>query len=252
MISRQTVMETLDDWLEPQLIKDYCPNGLQVEGCESIERVVVGVTASRALLEAAVAKGAQAVIVHHGLYWKGDDPRCVGLLRGRLLPLIQHNVNLFAYHLPLDIHVSLGNNAQLAEKLNWSVDESFSVDGIPNLLWLGRDESRNTLADIVSALRITLGQAPLVLGPEPKRIARIAWCTGGAQRYLPQAKAAGADLFVTGEASEQTHHMAHELNITCIAAGHHATERYGVQALGDRLAKQFDLICEYVEIENPV
>jgi dinuclear metal center YbgI/SA1388 family protein len=242
----------MDEILSPGLVKDYCPNGLQVEGREEVGRLVLGVTASRALIEAAVAAEADGILVHHGIYWKGDNPCCVGPLKGRLSPLIRHDINLFAYHLPLDIHESVGNNAQLAARFDWQIEETLMADGTPNLLWCGRAPGLDTVQALADQLTIGLGREALVLGDAQAALGKIAWCTGGAHRYLAHAHAAGASAFVTGEVSESTFHMAQELGVACIAAGHHATERFGVQALGEHLQKRHSIEVRYIEIDNPV
>jgi dinuclear metal center YbgI/SA1388 family protein len=252
MVSRTQLLTSIDEILAPNLVKDYCPNGLQVEGREEVQKVILGVTASKALIEAAVEADADAVLVHHGIFWKGDDPRCVGVLKARLAPLLQHDINLFAYHLPLDIHESVGNNAQLAARLNWQVQSTLMVGGIPDLLWCGEAPGIDTVQGLADQLSAYLGREALVLGEPRMHLGNIAWCTGAAHRYLLEAKAAGATAFVTGEVSEPTFHLARELGVACIAAGHHATERYGVQALGERLAKLHNVSLEFVDIENPI
>lgn len=252
MATRSDLLASINEMLNPNLVKDYCPNGLQVEGREQIKRMVLGVTASRALIDAAVQAKADAILVHHGIFWKGDDPCCVGMLKRRLAPLIQNDINLFAYHLPLDIHESVGNNAQLAVHLGWEVQETLAAGGVPDLIWCGRAIGVQTVQALADQLSHYLGHQALVLGDSATKLGKIAWCTGAAHRYLPQAYAAGASVFVTGEVSEPTLHVARELGIACIAAGHHATERYGVQALGEYLAKMHDLEVQFVDIKNPI
>lgn len=252
MISRDDLLASINEILCPHLVKDYCPNGLQVEGRDQISRVVLGVTASKAVIEAAVAAKADAILVHHGIFWKGDDPCCVGMLKGRVAPLLAHDINLFAYHLPLDIHASLGNNAQLASRLNWQVQTALSAGGVPDLLWCGHTDDVQTVQGLADQLSHSLGRLALVLGDAQAPLGKFAWCTGAAHRFLHDAYLAGATAFVTGEVSEPTYHMAQELGVACIAAGHHATERYGVQALGERLAKLHGLTVQFVDSENPI
>jgi dinuclear metal center YbgI/SA1388 family protein len=235
--------------LSADRFKDYCPNGLQVEGEGPIRRIVSGVTASEALIRAAVERDAQALLVHHGYFWRGEDPRLVGTRRRRIALLMAHGLHLFAYHLPLDAHPELGNNAQLARVLGWTVDGRFGDDGL--VCW--HDLPRPTTADALAA-RVSrrLGRRALAVGHPPEAIRRVAWCTGAAQDMLEEAIAAGADAFVSGEISERTTHLAREAGVLYLAAGHHATERFGVQALGERLAAEFGLDHLFVDDPNPV
>ncbi|MDP2811393.1 MAG: Nif3-like dinuclear metal center hexameric protein [Rhodocyclaceae bacterium] len=239
----------LDELLEAARFRDYCPNGLQVEGRAEVRRILCGVSASQALLDEAVRRRADAVLVHHGWFWRGEDGRVTGHRRARLATLLAHEINLFAYHLPLDAHAELGNNAQLAKRMGWVVTGRFAEQdigfiGVPPAL---------TFAEALSTqIERTLGRAPLLVGDGHREIRRIAWCTGAAQGYFEQAIAVGADCYVSGEISEQTVHLARETGIPYIAAGHHATERYGVMALGEHLRERFGIECEFVELDNPV
>jgi dinuclear metal center YbgI/SA1388 family protein len=240
----------LDELLNVAAIKDYCPNGLQVEGRSEVARIVTGVTASLELLEAAVQSDADAIIVHHGYFWRGEDARLVGLKKQRVARLLQSDVSLLAYHLPLDVHPVLGNNAQLAAQLGWAPQGSFGDDGIGVFGLPARaGESAGEIAD---DLHRALKRAPLVVGNASRRVSRIGWCTGAAQGYFAAAVDAGCDLFVSGEISEPTVHLARESGVPYISAGHHATERYGVKALGTHLADQFGLECRFIDIDNPV
>ena len=248
-MKREELLGYLDELLEPGKYRDYCPNGLQVEGCAEVRRVVAGVTASQALLDAAVARGADTVLVHHGYFWKGDEGRVTGILRRRLGTLIGHDINLLAYHLPLDAHPRLGNNAQLACRLGWQAEGRF---GEQNIAWLGALPEPSTLASLAGKVADVLGRTPLVIGDGQRTIRRIAWCSGGAQGYFEQAIALGVDAYVSGEISEQTVHLARESGVAYLAAGHHATERFGVQALAGHLAETFGLDCQFVDLENPV
>jgi dinuclear metal center YbgI/SA1388 family protein len=236
----------LDGLLEAGRFRDYCPNGLQVEGRREVRRIVCGVSASLTLLEAAIAAGADAVLAHHGWFWRNEDGRVTGIRRARLKALLAHDISLFAYHLPLDAHAELGNNAQLAHLMDWTVEGRF---GEQDVGFLGRAEGK--AGEIADRLALKLGRLPLLVGDAARPVGRIAWCSGGAQGWFEQAIAAGADLYVSGELSEQTTHLARESGVPYIAAGHHATERYGVQALGAHLAERFGLDCRYVEIDNP-
>lgn len=246
---REELAEYLDALLETARFRDYCPNGLQVEGRREVKRIVCGVTASQALIEAAVARGADALLVHHGWFWKGEDGRVTGFRKRRMQTLIAHDINLFAYHLPLDAHGQLGNNAQLAQRLGWQITGRFADQEIG---FLGVPPAPTFAAEVALRIEETLGRAPLLVGDPDRSVGRIAWCSGGAQGYFEQAILAGADLFVSGEISEQTVHLARESGVPYLAAGHHATERYGVMALGKHLAARCGLECAFVEIDNPV
>jgi dinuclear metal center YbgI/SA1388 family protein len=246
---REELGAYLDGLLEAARFRDYCPNGLQVEGRGEVQRVVCGVTASQALIEAAVARNADAMLVHHGWFWKGEDGRVTGFRKHRLQALLAHDINLLAYHLPLDAHAEFGNNAQLAQLLGWTMSGRFAEQDIG---FLGVPPEPTFAAAVAERVAAALGRAPLLVGDAQRPVQRIAWCSGGAQGYFEQAILAGADLFVSGEISEQTVHLARESGIPYLAAGHHATERYGVMALGDHLAAKFGLDCEFVEIDNPV
>lgn len=235
--------------LQVERYTDYCPNGLQLEGKTSVNKIVSGVTASMALLEAAKEAGADAVLVHHGYFWKNEDATIVGLKRNRIKFLLENDISLLAYHLPLDAHPELGNNAQLAKRLGIQIQAWVGNQG---LLGMGTLPQTLTLKDFSAQIQSQLQRAPLAMGDENKKVRRVAWCTGGAQSYFQEAIDLDVDVFISGEVSEQTYHLAHESGVACIAAGHHATERYGVQALGTHLAAQFGIAHEYVEIDNPV
>ena len=245
-MDRNELAAYLDTLLECGRFRDYCPNGLQVEGRAEVRCIVCGVSASLTLLQAALAADADAVLVHHGWFWRGEDGRVTGIRRARLKALLENDLSLFAYHLPLDAHPEFGNNAQLARRLGWAVEGRF---GEQDVGFLGRAEG--SAQEIADRLALELGRLPLLVGDAGRRVERIAWCSGGAQGYFEQAIAAGADLYVSGEISEQTTHLAQESGVPFIAAGHHATERYGVQALGAHLAERFGIECRYVELDNP-
>ena len=239
----------LADFLRVQDFRDYCPNGLQVEGRAEVARIVTGVTASAALLEAAVAERADAVIVHHGYFWRGEDGRITGMRRRRIGLLLEQNLNLFAYHLPLDAHPGVGNNVTLARQLGLELENRF---GEQDIAALGTVAAGATAGSFARTITEKLGRAPLLIGDPARPLRRVAWCTGGAQGMFEQAIALGVDAYVSGEISEQTVHLARESGVAYIAAGHHATERYGVQALGDHLAQRFGLEHRFIEIDNPV
>lgn len=247
-IRRDELRDYLDGMLDAVAFRDYCPNGLQVEGRPDIGLVVCGVTASQALLDEAVRLGADAVLVHHGWFWRGEDARVTGIRRRRLATLLVRDINLFAYHLPLDAHPDLGNNAQLACRLGWNVEGRF---GDQDVGYLGRPEEPLAAVAIAAELERVLGRTPLLVGAGDRVVRRLAWCSGGAQNWFEQAILAGADCYVSGEISEQTVHLARESGVPYIAAGHHATERHGAMALGEHLREQFGLDCRFVDLDNP-
>ncbi len=248
VVLREDLRAYLDSLLEAARYRDYCPNGLQVEGVEPIRRVVCGVTASQALIEAAVERGADALLVHHGWFWKAEDGRVTGFRKRRMARLLAHDINLFAYHLPLDAHPALGNNAQLARHLGWTIDGRF---GEQEIGFVGTPPAPLPAAGLVQQMERILGRLPLLIGDPARAVRRIAWCSGGAQAYFEDALATGADVFVSGEISEQTVHLARETGMAFIAAGHHATERFGVMALAGHLEQEFGIACEFVDIDNP-
>lgn len=247
MTDRQEIHTALDTLLQPERFKDYCPNGLQVEGGQHVQKMVSGVTASLALIEAAIAVEADTLLVHHGLFWRGQDGRVVGWMRQRLARLLAHNINLFAYHLPLDAHSELGNNAQLGQRLGLQPTQRF---GDQELGWLGNAAfaSSQALADHVQT---QVGRSIVLVPGKTAPIQRVAWCTGGAQDYFEAAIDAGADAFITGEISEPQAHLARETGVAYLACGHHATERYGAPAVGAYVAAQFGIEHMFIDIDNP-
>lgn len=252
MVTLRVLVDYLNSELDIGRFRDYCPNGLQVEGRQEINTLVTGVTASMALLDAAVAAGADAILVHHGYFWKGEDCCITGMKRRRLQRLLESETSLLAYHLPLDAHPVLGNNAQLARVLGFTVRGSFGQDEgmeLGQYADLEQDLSGSALADHIAQ---RLGRAPLHIEGASETIHSVGWCTGAAQSYIDAAVEQGLDAFISGEISEQTVHIARECGIHYFAAGHHATERFGVQALGTHLAGQFDISHRFVDIVNPV
>lgn len=232
--------------------RDYCPNGLQVEGRAGIGLLISGVTASMALIEAAIELHADAILVHHGYFWRGEDPRVIGTRQKRLKALLANDISLFAYHLPLDAHPQWGNNAQLALQLSLTEAGRFGED---KLGWLGRpaaDANVSTVGELAALIERRLGRPPLVIGDADQPVGTVAWCTGAAQGMMGAAIDAGASVYISGEISEPTVHLARETGVAYIAAGHHATERYGVQALGAHLAAHFDIRHRFVDDDNPV
>ncbi len=245
---REELERHLGELLAVDRARDYCPNGLQVEGCHRIRRVLCGVTASQALLDLAAQEGYDTIVVHHGYFWKGEDARVRGVRRQRLKTLLAHDINLFAYHLPLDMHPELGNNAQLGRLMGWHGRAGF---GEQELGWIAELAAPVSAAALCRALTAKLGREALLVGDESRQVARVGWCTGGAQGFFEDAIGAGAELYVSGEISEQTTHLARESGVPYIAAGHHATERYGIKALAAHLAGHCELEVRFVDLHNP-
>lgn len=241
-----------EDLLNVGLFRDYCPNGLQVEGAPQIKKIVSGVTASQSLLDEAVAMQADLILVHHGYFWKGENERVTGIKKQRLSTLLMNNISLLAFHLPLDAHAELGNNAQLAKQMNWNILSG--LDGeLGRAIGMVGELKQPQRADQLSAeMERVLGRPVQHIQGINRPIKKIAWCTGAAQNYIEKALELGVDAYISGEISEQTVHIAREAGIDYFAAGHHATERYGVQALGEHLANHFGVEHCYVEIDNPV
>lgn len=242
----------LDELLRPHLFRDYCPNGLQVEGKKEITKVITGVTASQALIDAAIDKNADAIFVHHGYFWKNESQKIVGMKRNRIKALITHDINLYAYHLPLDAHPSLGNNAQLAALLGISGNDPLEPGKEFSVIRKGHFSQPISIDELTKRVATQLNRTPLVEASGSQQVSTVAWCTGGGQGYIELAAEAGIDAFITGEASEQTIHTAREMGIHFIAAGHHATERYGAKAVGEHLATELNLNVEFIDIDNPV
>lgn len=242
----------LNQKLNPQLIKDYCPNGLQVEGRTEIKKIVTGVTASQALIEQAIEHNADALLVHHGYFWKSEPESIRGMKGQRIRSLIQSDINLYAYHLPLDIHPELGNNKLLADLLGIHVDGG--LEGHPqSVAMYGHFEQALTADELSQRIEQALQRRPLHVAPNSNRIIKtVGWCTGGGQDYVDLAAQHGLDAFISGEISERTTYSAREQNIHYFSAGHHATERYGVKALGEWLASEYGFEVEFIDINNPV
>jgi dinuclear metal center YbgI/SA1388 family protein len=248
-VDRQVLGQWLDDTLSPRHFKDYCPNGLQIQGAKQIKLLACAVTASVNAIEAAVEQGAQALLVHHGYFWRGEDPCVVGIKHRRIQLLLKHNINLFAFHLPLDVHASLGNNAQLGARLGWACDQRF---GDQNLICATSLQTPIDAPSLAKNLKRSLARTPLLVGDLTRPIRRIAWCTGGAQDSLQEAIDAGCDAYVSGEISERTTHLAREAGVIYAAAGHHATERFGVQALAKAASEALALDWSFIDDPNPV
>ena len=250
-VSRQILLGACNDLLQPARFKDYGPNGLQVEGAGIIRHMVSGVTACRALIEAAIDAKADAIFVHHGLFWRGQDGTVTGWMKQRLQLLLAHNINLLAYHLPLDAHPELGNNAQLGKHLGLQVQGLFGEQDLG--MWGIRVDGEvfANVQELSSAVSLALGRAPVVVQASDKEIRKVAWCTGGAQSYFEAAIAAGVDAFITGEISEPQAHLARETGVAFLACGHHATERYGAPAAAAHVAAQLGITHQFIEIDNP-
>jgi dinuclear metal center YbgI/SA1388 family protein len=251
MARAQQLLQAFDGLLQPERFKDYGPNGLQVEGKDEVQRLVSGVTASRALIEAAVQAQADAIFVHHGLFWRGQDGRVTGWMKRRLALLLKHDINLFAYHLPLDAHPELGNNAQLGLKLGLRASERFGEQELGFLGGRADGGSYRNAQELASQVEKMLGRRVTLVEDGRREISRIAWCTGGAQGYFEAAIAAGADAFITGEISEPQAHYARECGVAFLACGHHASERYGAPAVAAHVAQQLGIAHQFIEIDNP-
>jgi len=251
MENRDHIVDYINRTLNAERVADYCPNGLQVAGREQVGHIVTGVTASVRFLEAAIDAGADAVLVHHGYFWKGESSVLTGMKLQRIRLLLDANISLLAYHLPLDIDPVLGNNAKLADVFGFTVEGTVAAGGTDGLLFYGRLKSPMISGLFIDHIARVLGRNVTAVGGDERVIERVAWCSGGAQRFVLDAAHLGVDAFISGEISEQTTHEARENNILYIAGGHHATERYGVQALGINLSQQLQLTHQFIDVDNP-
>ncbi|EPH9012252.1 Nif3-like dinuclear metal center hexameric protein [Neisseria gonorrhoeae] len=248
MVLRRDFLAWCDETLQTASFKDYAPNGLQVEGREYIGKIVTSVTASRAAIDFAVEQKADLLLVHHGMFWKNELPTVTGWKKERIAALLRHDINMAGYHLPLDVHPILGNNAQLADRLGFATEKRF---GEQNLLNSGSLKQAKTLGALAAHIETVLQRKPVSIGNPEREIRRVAWCTGGAQGFFQTAIDEGVDLYLTGEISEAQYHLANETGTAFISAGHHATERYGVRALAESAAEVFGLeVCHFDE-NNP-
>ncbi len=250
-VSNSQLLQSLNCLLKPEKVKDYCPNGLQVEGKKKVTKLVTGVTASQALIDHAVSINADAILVHHGYFWKGESPCITGMKRKRIQTLLQHNINLYAYHLPLDIHPTLGNNAQLARLLGITDILPLEENNPQSVVMQGKFEGGISPIELTRLLSTKLAKNPLHEPAIKTKIETVAWCTGGGQGYIALAAEKGIDAYITGEVSEQTIHTAREMDIHFYAAGHHATERYGVKTLGEYIQQKLGIEAVFVDIDNP-
>lgn len=252
-MNRSELVSYINNLLQIDKFRDYCPNGLQVEGSSFIGKIVTGVTACQALIDAAIVAEADAILVHHGFFWKGEDPVVTGMKRQRLGSLIKKDINLLAYHLPLDAHKTLGNNIQLAQHMGWLTEGRMSdvYNDETSLIFYGELAEPMTAEAMSIALEEELGRLPIHIPSKDITIRRLAWCTGAGQRLIEHVAGKNIDAFISGEISEYTTHFARENNIHYFAAGHHATERYGIQALGEHLAETFGIQHQFIDIHNP-
>lgn len=251
MADIRAIVAYLNEFLAVDGFQDYAPNGLQIEGRAQVRRIVSGVTACRALIDAAIAQGADALLVHHGYFWKGESPSIVGMKRRRIGLLLENDISLLAYHLPLDAHPECGNNVRLARALGLEIEGSFGP-GRPALGLFGRLRQPLESRDLVRMISGVLRRDPLHIPGRADRIQTLAWCTGAAQGYIDAAVDLGVDAYLSGEISEQTVHVVRETGVHYFACGHHATERFGVQALGEHLAQKFQIDHVFVDVDNPV
>ena len=255
MVALPDIINYCDDLLDAPQFKDYCPNGLQIEGGQDVATIVTGVTACQALIDKAVEAKADMLLVHHGFFWAGESPNIVGMKQRRIKRLLEANISLVAYHLPLDAHPILGNNAQLARILGLEVKGRFGDNGCMAIAMHGRLADKISATQFASKISRSLNRQVLHIAPDAPDspdIQTLAWCTGAAQNYIEKAVELGVDAFITGEVSEQTTHIARECGIHFFAAGHHATERYGVKALGEHLGQHFEVNQQFIDIDNPI
>lgn len=251
-ITLNELVAALDAELDSGAFKDYCPNGLQVEGRAEVRRIATAVTASENIVRQAVQAGADALLVHHGYFWKNESQVVTGMKYRRLSALIKNDISLLAYHLPLDAHATLGNNARLARLLNWQVTSGLEAENPRSIGLVGVPETDRTVGEIADRITEVLGREPLLIGDREQAVSTLGWCTGAAQGFIEQAAQAGCDLYISGEISENTVHAARELGVAYLAAGHHATERYGVLALGQWLEARFGIEHIALDEDNPV
>lgn len=252
MITREELAKYLDQYLNCKAFADYAPNGLQIEGKNEIKRLCTAVTASFEAIEWAQSWQADALLVHHGFFWRGEAPEIIGMKRQRIAALLKQDISLLAYHLPLDCHLELGNNALIAKRLGFNSIQAHKVGNTDNLLWSGKLSKPMDAQAFSSWLETQFKRPPLHIEGHQKVLTQIAWCSGGAQDYIVDAHRLGVDAYLSGEVSERTYYQAKELGIDYFACGHHATERYGIEALGQHLANQFGLTHAFYDSNNPV
>ncbi len=252
LLTRDALALYLNEYLLCERFSDYAPNGLQIEGRLTIQRICTAVTASQEVIDKAIALNADALLVHHAYFWRGEDAVITGMKKQRISQLLKHDMNLFGYHLPLDCHLELGNNACLGQLFEITDIKTDAIGKTPHLLWSGKLPHALTADEFANYIGNKLQRTPLLISGTSLPIQRVAWCSGGAQDYIVNAHALGVDAYLSGEISERTYYQAKELGIHYLACGHHATERYGIRALGEHLAMQFDLQHEFIDSHNPV
>jgi dinuclear metal center YbgI/SA1388 family protein len=253
MVDIHALVAYADNLLQPHLFRDYAHNGLQLSGKAAIQTLVSGVSVNAALIDAAIMHQADALLVHHGIFWDKAPAVLTGVQRDRVARLLAHDINVLAYHLPLDAHATLGNNVLLAQAMGWQVDRTQALFNQADLLWLGQVDTMTTAAALSLNLAHVLGQQPIhAPAGDGRAIKRVAWCTGAAQDGLEAAAACGVDAYISGEISERTYHLARELSVHYFAVGHHASETFGVQALGAKFAEHFGLQAIFCDIPNPI
>ncbi|MDP8080098.1 Nif3-like dinuclear metal center hexameric protein [Phocoenobacter skyensis] len=255
MLNNLELEHILNVKLNSNAINDYAPNGLQIEGKQNIQKIVTGVTATLPLIEEAIKRNADAILVHHGYFWKNESPCIRGMKGKRIKQLLVNNINLYGYHLPVDIHPELGNNAQLAQKLGITNLQGLE-DSPYSIPVYGELETPITAVALAKRIEKVLHRTPILCDEfitdyPQKLIKTVGLCTGGGQNYIDLAAQKGVDAFITGEISEQTTHSAREQGIYFFAAGHHATERDGIKAVGEWLAQEYQLDVEFIDIDNP-
>lgn len=245
----KSLIADLNDFLQPQRFADYCPNGLQIEGKAEVKRIITGVTASQALIDEAIAQHADAILVHHGFFWRGESQEIIGIKKQRIQTLLKHDISLIAYHLPLDAHAEVGNNVMLGRQLGFKLERYLDEK---QMIAFSQLPQAMSFADLGLHIENSLSRKPLLLGDQARKVQSVAWCTGAAQQYIDQAILNAVDVFISGEVSEQTFHAVQESKTCYISAGHHATERYGVRGLGEWLAKRHGIDHVFVDIHNPI
>lgn len=251
-MQRDELLEYLATFLSVEKFSDYAPNGLQVEGRSDIHKIVTAVTASQSAIKKAIEEKADALLVHHGYFWKGESPVITGMKKRRLSMLLSEDINLFAYHLPLDCHLEIGNNAEIARRLNINNVKQHIAGGVPQLLWTGTLKQPTTASKFADSLAEIFRRAPQHIEGNKDLISHVAWCSGGAQDFIEEAARLGVDAYVSGEISERTYYASKELGVHYFSAGHHATERYGIQALGEHLSKKFGVKHFFFDEKNPI
>ena len=252
MANLNEIIQWCDQTLKSHEFKDYAPNGLQIEGTSEVKKILCAVTASQTAIDAAVAYGADLLLVHHGYFWKGEPYPITGMRGKRIKSLIQHDISLVGYHLPLDSHPTIGNNAAIADLLELEHIQALDPNErnpIGNIGYLKSAMSPEVFKQFASE---KLGFDAIHLPADKTSIQKVGFCTGGAQDYIKKAADQDCDAYISGEVSERTFYEAQELNVHYYACGHHATEKYGVQRLAKAISEQFNIEYSYFELNNPI